>query len=172
MSESSDKYPLWESAKFANKLSTDLFENHRSLQENGLIDIDNSPLTFSRLQPLIKRIERTEVMMSLLPRDMKVDDIPTELMPLLQAYVGSRVAALHTSRNSHSQRANSRFGTEFTATIRPLFENHSDDMNYYNEQSQLYATEIKSWLVDNGDIDASASRVDWNDKDKKIFSAI
>lgn len=172
LSESSDKYPLWESAKFANKLSTDLFENHRSLQENGLIDIDNSPLTFSRLQPLIKRIERTEVMMSLLPRDMKVDDIPTELMPLLQAYVGSRVAALHTSRNSHSQRANSRFGTEFTATIRPLFENHSDDMNYYNEQSQLYATEIKSWLVDNGDIDASASRVDWNDKDKKIFSAI
>lgn len=153
---------------------TDLFKDAADFQLNGMVDIDYSPLTFIKLVPLIRRIEGVEVprlLGSAMPQGGFVGLVDAYLKLLLSGYVASRVAALHTSATSRTQRSRPRTLVDFEAFIRPLFENPEDDLNFYNSQAQQFAQDIHAHLIDSGAIDAQSLNIKWNDEDKKIFIA-
>lgn len=162
----SEQYPLWNLSAMKHKYNTILFDGAVSFQDDGMIDIDYSPLTYYGLIPLIKRIEVTESI-TLVPSGVSISDHP-HLASLLRGYTGSRVAALHTSRTTRIQRGKPKLGTEFRALIRPLFDNPEEDMNFYAQQAEAFAAQITAYLVDSN-LEGYSSR--WNEQDKRIFFA-
>ena len=81
VSMNTSKYPTWE--ENSRMMSTTLFGNYNEFQDEGLIDINYSPLTFSRLRMLIKRIEQSEVLL-MVPSDIEYSEAP-KLMSAMQA---------------------------------------------------------------------------------------
>lgn len=99
-------YPEWNESVFSKQSKTLLFDTPESFQENGLVNIDYSSLTFFMLRQLILRIEKTETLM-LLPeetrasvRNNRIDELPKTLVDALLAYTASRVASIYTSNPS------------------------------------------------------------------------
>lgn len=168
-------YPLWSKSFFAKRLSSFFFRSAKDFQDNGLVDIDYSPLTFHRLLPLIQRVESTEAKMLLTISAKKdyvaLDDYPAGLVSLMQGYVASRVASIHTSQISRIQRSKARVNVDFKPLMRPLFESLEEDNNFYAEQAEKYKQSIFEELVSLGHISIESRAMKWNDKDKKIFVA-
>lgn len=162
----SDQYPLWNLSSMKHKYNTTFFNDALSFQDDGMIDIEYSPLTYYSLIPLIKRIEVTESL-TLIPSGLFLSDHPN-LVSLLQGYTASRVAALHTSRTSRVQRSKPNFVIEFTPLIRPLFDNPEKDLNFYAQQAEAFASKITAYLADSN-LESLSSR--WNEQDKRIFFA-
>lgn len=161
-----------------NTYRTQLFTDAREFQEKGMVDIGYSFLTFYHLHMLISRIEKTETFM-MLPPDLRTtyqtEKIPETLLIAMQAYTGSRVASLHTSMTTRSQRAHPGSSmsskTEFKPVIRPLYEDMSNTGNYFESQVEFWRVQIKEDLVAMGAVDPDTSVLKWNDTDKRIFVA-
>lgn len=169
----SETYTSW---KLGNTYRTKLFAGVREFQDNGMVDIGYSFLTFWHLRLLIQRIEKTETFM-LLPADLRIsyqtNDIPEQLKIAMQAYTGSRVAYLHTSVATRSQRANPGNSlsskSEFKPVIRPLYEDMSDTGNYFDSQVEFWRSQINEALVSMDAIAPDASTLVWNSAEKRIF---
>ncbi|MDR1716329.1 MAG: hypothetical protein LBS20_10830 [Prevotella sp.] len=175
-------YPEWEQSKYYRNRLTKYFPSAEVFQDSGLIDIGYSRLTFEKLRQLIIGIEKTEVRPlltdsvenMLFPPAGSEDDEQPDLSSLLEkvrAYIGARVAELHTSQTTRVQRSKNN-NLEYKAVIRPLYSDESTDLrNYYVTQAAFWKSEIISMLPEFG-IDLSGSKLDWSNEGKKIFSSI
>lgn len=160
-------YPDWSETDFAKKLSTNLFANATDFQENGLVDIDYSPLTFHRLRMLILRIEKTEAL-PMLP--VVVGKTPSDTMKAaLQAYTASRAAALHTSQTTREQRSQPRTDMEFKPIVRPLYDDPGNSGNYFAVQADFWRDQIMDLLVTDGWTEKDERALEWNNEEKRIF---
>lgn len=178
LEEKIDKFPEWkESAYYKNK-STHFFKSASDFQDKGLINIEYSRLTFEKLRQLIIRIEKT-IVQDLLTENIYDslqkeidDDKPKEktrkkLLDAVYAFIGSKVAELHTSQTTRIQRSqNNRL--EYKAVIRPLYEDIDDTGNYYAEQAIFWEGKIIGLLQDFG-LNHSGTGIKFNEKTKKIF---
>ena len=173
--KNADEYPEWKSSDFANKTATLLFRNADDFQENGLVHIDNSPLTFNHFRLLILRIEKSETLL-FLPEKLRKDiaELPEEILQPMQAYTGSRVAALHTSQSTHANRAQPGEGdnaTEFKPMLRPLYSNSESSGNYFEEQAAFWKATLMQVLIDKEYIDANVQALQFNNATNKVFVA-
>lgn len=167
-----DEYPVGDN--ILRNFKTSLFTSAFEFQDKGLVNIDYSSLTFIHLRTLIIRIEMTETY-RLLPKSTlnkyKVDGFPEDILSFMQAYTGSRVAMLHTSQTTRSQRGTPGGSSEFKPVIRPLYEDRDDTGNYYADQVEIWRLTLLDALVENGEVEADGMAMKYNAKDKKIFVA-
>lgn len=174
--EHKEIYLEWRQSDFAKKTSTLLFLNATDFHENGLVNINYSPLAFYHLHMLILRIEKSETFM-FIPAEARtqyIDDIsaiPPGVLTAMQAYTGSRVAALHTSSATRIQRGKPRDITEFTPLIRPIYNDVDYTGNYFDDQAAFWKDALLQELTKSGVIEAESQTVRWNDGEKKIFVA-
>lgn len=155
------KYVIGPDNDFARTQSTALFDNYTQFQERGLIDINNSPLTFSRLRMLIRRIEQTETF-RMIPSGVAYDDTD-KLLSALQAYTASRVAELYTNNPENKS-------LKDHPPIQFIKASTGDSVNYYTAQSSHWSGVINKILIDEHEQEDS-SFLKWNDQDKKVFVA-
>lgn len=163
-------YPDWANNR---QISTKLFENASEFQEKGLVDIDNSPLTFHHMRMLILRIESSETF-KLLPEEMQDNFNKSEVAKItdaMQAYTGSRVAALHTSQSTKMQRSKPANGVEFKPTIRPLYDDIEQTGNYFAEQAIYWRGVLDEALVENDKKSEDENKMKFNGPDRKLFVA-
>lgn len=168
-----DDYPDW---KIEHSYNTLLFKNAKEFQDNGMVDIDYSFLTFYHLRLLISRIEKTETFM-MLPDDLRLTyqtgEIPMQLKSAMQAYTGSRVASLHTSIATRSQRAHPGSSmtarVEYEPVIRPLYADTSDTGNYFESQVEFWKAQISDALIKMDAIEPDAYTLKWNSQERRIF---
>lgn len=155
------KYPGWAESEFAKRIGTELFSNHNDFQDNGLIDINSSPLTFSRLRMLIKRIEKSETLL-MVPSDVVYND-SSKLFSAMQAYTASRVAELLT--NSSADKS-----LKDNPPIQFLSNGNDDSQNYYAQQSVYWSGVVSNILIsEHGQEDPNT--IKWNEQSKKVFIA-
>ncbi len=153
-------YPTWQEDN--RMIGTVLFGNYNEFQDEGLIDINYSPLTFSRLRMLIMRIERSETLL-LGPPDYLFNNENKKLLSAMQAYTASRVAELQTNANADNN-------LKDAPPIQLLSDGTADSKNYYATQSSYWRNEIIQLLIKEGAIeDTREIRV--NGPDKTIFFA-
>lgn len=167
-----EDYPEWKD--YSGSISTKLFENASEFQEKGLVDIDNSPLTFHHLRLLVLRIETSETF-KLLPAEMRSDfekTVSEDITTAMQAYTGSRVAALHTSQTTKTQRtAGAQSQMEFKPVIRPLYSDMQYTGNYFDEQAIFWRNTLDEALIAAEKKEAGEGTVKYNSSERKIFVA-
>ena len=165
-------YPEW--TDVARHISTKLFENASEFQEKGLVDINYSPLTFHHLRMLIKRIETSETF-KLLPAEMRSNfdkEASEDITTAMQAYTGSRVAALHTSQATKTQRtAGAHSQIEFKPVIRPLYNDVQYTGNYFDEQAAFWRNTLDEALIAAEKKEAGEGIVKYNSPERRIFVA-
>lgn len=143
------------------EIGTVLFDGYDDFQEKGMIDINNSPLTFSRLRMFIKRIEQSETL-RLLPSGFEYDETDSVFMAM-QAYTASRVAELQTNANADNN-------LKDAPPIQLLSDGTADSKNYYATQSSYWRNEIIQLLIKEGSIEDNRE-IRVNGPDKTIFFA-
>ncbi|MDD4010495.1 MAG: hypothetical protein PHQ67_11935 [Fermentimonas sp.] len=167
-----DLYSEWATAELST--GTKLFDNAAEFQEKGLVDISNSPLTFHHLRMLVKRIEMSETF-KLLPEDIRASfdkNASEEITTAMQAYTGSRVAALHTSQTTKTQRTtNAQSQVEFKPVIRPLYSDLEYTGNYFDEQAAYWRSTLDEALVAAEKKEADEGIVKYNSSERRIFVA-
>lgn len=165
-------YPEWNDV--SRSISTKLFDNATEFQEKGLVDIDNSPLTFHHLRMLVLRIETSETM-KLLPDEMRSNfdkSASEEITTAMQAYTGSRVAALHTSQTTKTQRtAGAQSHIEFKPIIRPLYSDMQYTGNYFDEQASFWCNTLEEILIAAELKEAGEGTIKYNSLERRIFVA-
>ncbi len=173
-------YPSWKKSEYYARRNTILFEDAESFQENGMVFIDSSPLTFYNLRYLIRRIEESETFMFIPsekrnPYLKKEAELPPDLKKAMQAYTGSRVAALHTSQSTRLQRGNSvsskTSDSEFKPIIRPLYSDVNTTGNYFEDQAIFWRGQIDELLISESIVSSSSQTLYFNSDSKKIFVA-
>lgn len=169
-------YPEWKESEAYRRRKTMLFENAEDFQEDGMVDIDYSFLTFLSLRTLIVRVEKAEVM-TLLPADLPLkslqeseEDIDHEIVSALQAFAGSRVAAIHTSNSTRRQRGAPGFRTEFKPTVRPLYEDMDESGNYFDAQAEFWKARIHDLMI-KASHKEEHRHLEFNSPSKTIFVA-
>lgn len=159
--EKADQYPTWRQADTQLQMSTALFDNYTQFQEDGLIDIGHSPLTFQRLRMLVQRVERSETL-ALLPPDY--DYVTnTKLIGAMQAYTASRVAELQTNADHIDS-------LKDAPPIQLISESTGEGKNYYASQSSYWKSVITELLIKDGAM-TDGREVKVNDYDRTIFFA-
>lgn len=153
-------YPTWQEDN--RMIGTVLFGNYNEFQDEGLIDINYSPLTFSRLRMLIMRIERSETLL-LGPPDYLFNNENKKLLSAMQAYTASRVAELQTNANADNN-------LKDAPPIQLLSDGTADSKNYYATQSSYWRNEIIQLLITEGAIEDNRE-IRVNGPDKTIFFA-
>lgn len=153
-------YPTWQEDN--RMIGTVLFGNYNEFQDEGLIDINYSPLTFSRLRMLIMRIERSETLL-LGPPDYLFNNENKKLLSAMQAYTASRVAELQTNANADNN-------LKDAPPIQLLSDGTADSKNYYATQSSYWRNEIIQLLIKEGAIEDNRE-IRVNGPDKTIFFA-
>lgn len=155
-----------------------LIRSARQYQDEGLVDIDYSTLSYRSMLPVLLQIQvrnisqmlGEEVYLKLLQGD---DSVKGLRLPCVR-YLANKCAELHTSQTSRTQRLN---GTqpEFAPLIRPLYTDQTDTGNYYASQADFYAGQIASWLEQQNpqpeEGDGTPSALDWNRRDKHLFAS-
>lgn len=174
-------YPEWKNSRFYANYKTKYFSSAVSFQDAGLIDINYSRLTFEKLRHLIIRLEKSEVSTLITDKvesfifDTKNTDEDKKksnlILGKIRAFLGARVGELHTSQTTRIQRSKNN-NLEYKAIIRPLYSDESENnLNYYSAQARYWKDEIQKLLPDLG-VDLADSKLNWSNKDKKIFSSI
>lgn len=167
-------YPEWEESKFFKNRQTTYFSSSEVFQDAGLIDIEYSRLTFEKLRQLIIRIEKTEVTPLITDTIEEKILLPCAnqkellLLERIRAYIGARVAELHTSQTTRVQRSRNN-NLEYKGIVRPLYSDEADNnQNYYKVQAEYWMGKIISMLPDLG-LSTSENKIDWDNEGKHIF---
>ena len=99
--------------------------------------------------------------------DEKKEARRLRLVECIRAYIGNRVAALHTSQTTRVQRSQNNT-LEYQAVIRPLYGDLEDTGNYYTRQSDFWKNEIIELLPDFG-VDFSGDALKFNAPERSIM---
>ena len=93
----------------------------------------------------------------------------------MQAYTGSRVAALHTAQATRIQRgtpASSKTSdTEYKPVIRPLSSDVAGTGNYFEDQAIFWRGQIDELMILENIISHSSQTLYFNSDSKRIFVA-
>ena len=172
--KNTSSYPDWKESDAYRMRQTQLFESAESFQEDGMVDIEYSYMTFLKLRTLIIRVEKAETI-TLLPPNISIDDLKASsedsykrILSALQAFTGSRVASIHTSQSTRTQRSSHGAQTEYKPVIRPLYEDMTDTGDYFDIQSDFWKTQIENLLVE-GKHKEDSRYIEFNSADKRIF---
>lgn len=171
LEENISDFPELRNSHYFRFCRTKYFLSAAVFQESGLVDISYSRLCFEKLRQLIIGIEKTEV------RELvteSVDDVIfsdekyESLIERIRAFIGARVAELHTSQTTRIQR--SKYNSlEFKAVVRPLYCDREDTGNYYSEQVRYWQGKILEGLSELG-VDISGGKMDFNSDERKLFN--
>ncbi len=156
-----DTYPTWGENNNYRLMGTALFGNYNEFQDEGMVDINYSPLTFSRLRTLIMRIEKSETLL-LLPTEFDYKE-NTRLLNAMQSYTASRVAELQTNADSNNN-------LKDAPPIQLLHEGGADSCNYYATQANFWKNKITELLIAEGKIEDNRA-IKVNDYDRTVFFA-
>ena len=155
-----------------------LIRSTRQYQDEGLVNIDYSTLSFRAMLPVLLQIQVRNVSQllgeALYQRLLKGGDGLEPLRLLCVRYMAAKCAELHTSQTGREQRLNGN-QPEFAPLIRPLYTDQTDTGNYYAAQAAFYADQISGWMQQHPEesgTDTGGSPLDWNSKEKRIFTTI
>lgn len=154
-----------------------LIRSARQYQDEGLVDIEYSTLSYRTMLPVLLQIQLRNIE-EMLGKEL-YDKIVSakehdDLRVLCVRYMAAKCAELYTSQNGKEQRTGSRL-PEYKPLIRPVYEDLTMTGNYYASQAAYYAGKITAWLAEHPDesgADAESHALQWNEKDKKIFTSI
>lgn len=173
-----DDYP--EYARHAESITPGgcLIRSARQYQDEGLVNIDYSTLSYRAMLPALLQIQVRNVGQllgeKLYQRLLKGEEGLEPLRLLCVRYLAAKCAELHTSQTSREQRLNGN-QPEFTPLIRPLYTDQTDTGNYYAGQAAYYADQISGWMQQHPEesgTDPGGSPLDWNSKEKHLFTSI
>ena len=153
-----------------------LIRSARQYQDEGLVGIDYSTLSYRAMLPVLLQLQVRNVAEMLGEKlyTRVISGEPDDLRLLCVRYMAAKCAELYTSQTGREQRLNGS-QPEFTPIIRPLYEDLEMTGNYYGSQATYYAGKIEAWKGEHPDETGEAGESDvmhWNEKDKKIFTSI
>ncbi len=155
-----------------------LIRSARQYQDEGLVNIDYSTLSFRAMLPVLLQIQVRNVSQllgeALYQRLLLGEDGLEPLRLLCVRYMAAKCAELHTSQTGREQRLNGN-QPEFAPLIRPLYTDQTDTGNYYAAQAAFYADQISGWMQQHPEesgTDTGGCPLDWNSKEKRIFTTI
>lgn len=158
--------------------------NATEFQDIGMVDIDYSALSYRIMFPTIRQLQEHNIR-EMLPDKVyeilkealsKEKESPKQriLIDYIIRYLANKTAELYTSQKTTEQCVAGRT-IEYTPTIRPIYQDPDANGNFFAEQATYYAGKIHIYLIDNGNefgIEKSFNSLDFNAKDKKIFTSI
>ena len=153
-----------------------LIRSARQFQDEGLVGIDYSTLSYRAMLPVLLQLQVRNVTEMLGEKlySRVIGGEPDDLRLLCVRYMAAKCAELHTSQAGREQRLNGS-QPEFAPIIRPIYEDLQETGNYYASQAGYYAGKIEAWKGEHPDEsgeDVGSIALHWNDKDKKIFTSI
>lgn len=182
LSEYSDQYPEYvEFQAKINRNSPCIIPDAQTYQDDGMIHIDYSTVTYRTMLPTLRQIQERQL------REMLPEETFTRLvsgkelsgkenMLLLYCvrYLANKCAELYTSQNGREQRTAA--GTpEFQPIIRPIYEDTVETGNFFAGQADYYASKIQAYLTENAadfGITTTGTAINFNSKDKHLFTSI
>lgn len=153
-----------------------LIRSARQYQDEGLVGIDYSTLSYRAMLPVLLQLQVRNVA-EMLGETLYVRVTGGELDDLrllCVRYMAAKCAELHTSQTGREQRLNGN-QPEFAPIIRPIYEDQTQNGNYYASQAAYYAGKIEAWKDGHPDEtgeESGSGALHWNEKDKKIFTSI
>lgn len=175
LSNHADQYPDYN--KYQQSITPGcLIRSARQYQDEGLVGIDYSTLSYRAMLPVLLQLQVRNVAEMLGEKlySRVIGGEPDDLRLLCVRYMAAKCAELHTSQTGREQRLNGN-QPEFAPIIRPIYEDLQETGNYYASQADYYAGKIEAWKGEHPDEsgeDTSGRALQWNDKDKKIFTSI
>ena len=153
-----------------------LIRSARQFQDEGLVGIDYSTLSYRAMLPVMLQLQVRNVSEMLGEKlySRVIGGEPDDLRLLCVRYMAAKCAELHTSQAGREQRLNGS-QPEYMPMIRPIYEDLQETGNYYASQADYYAGKIEAWKGEHPDEsgeDVASIALHWNDKDKKIFTSI
>lgn len=153
-----------------------LIRSARQFQDEGLVGIDYSTLSYRAMLPVLLQLQVRNVSEMLGEKlySRVIGGEPDDLRLLCVRYMAAKCAELHTSQAGREQRLNGS-QPEYTPMIRPIYEDLQETGNYYASQADYYAGKIETWKGEHPDEtgeDVGSSALHWNEKEKKIFTSI
>lgn len=158
--------------------------NAQEYQDNGLVNIDYSTITYRTMLPTIRQLQERNIQEMLGEELYKrvLDAHLTNLVEIKQKvltehivrYLANKTAELYTSQTSRDQRTISDT-PEFKPIIRPIYQDLTETGNYFANQASYYAGKIRNYIVENAaelGITIPEAALNFNSKDKKIFTSI
>ena len=154
-----------------------LIRSARQYQDEGLVGIDYSTLSYRAMLPVLLQLQVRNVSEMLGEKlyQRVISGEPDDLRLLCVRYLAAKCAELHTSQTGREQRLNGN-QPEFAPIIRPIYEDLAENGNYYASQADYYAGKIEAWKGEHpeetGEDNSGACALQWNGPDKKIFISI
>jgi len=167
-------WPEWQAAPQYHIRKGNFFSSAKDFQNNGLVDIQYSRLTFEKLRMSIQSLEITEAKpilgdayTPLVKKTYSEKQAPAyqELYLLVCRFLAHRAACVFSADTTNE--------LDYQPVIKPLVANASN--NYYCEQATLLSTEITNYIIKNAEqlgIVVESLRIDFNSPERKIVAFV
>lgn len=127
-------------------------------QDNGLVDIDYSRLTYQSVVMTMAGIEQKDLLKLLgatlfdqLLKKIGVDaatEAEKAAISLIKKYIANQTAFIFSNTVSTNRRASAQYGVEYSPVFRPVYTN-PDEGNYYENMAKYFMSELISTLETN-----------------------
>lgn len=181
LSANPDKYPEYKVHESTFLHPTCYIRSALEFQEEGLVQIESSTLTYRTMLPTIRQLQET-TLVKIIPLDLanklkERDNLSTQekvLLALIIRFLANKTAEIYTSQSSREQREAP--GTpEFKPVIRPLYHDIGDTGNFFGRQADFYLRQLCEYIELNAEafgITPSNGAMDFNTKERKVFTSI
>ena len=182
LEKNSADFPEWKDSRFYTLRGGNYIVSAIQFQDEALIDIDYSRLTFENFRAAMGMIE-VRFIEQLLGRPLdarlrqkireNADFSPAEenLVLNIRRFVACKTAELHTSEKSKQNREAGR-QKEFRPVIRPIYIDPDYTGNWFADQAEFYLAKIQQILYEYADelgIKPFESALNWNSADRKLM---
>jgi len=184
LEKNADLFPEWKESRYYTLRTGNYIQSAIQFQEQGLVDIGYSRLTFEHFRSAMSMIEvRFIEKIISVPLDKtlrkKISSAegfsPAEetLILNIRRFIACKTAEIHTSEQSKINRETTG-KKEFRPVIRPIYADVNYTGNWFADQAEFYLAEIQQTLNDNATefgIEPFNPALDWNSREKKIIIA-
>lgn len=174
-------FPEWTNSRFYTLRGGNYIKSATQFQEIGLVDINDSRLTFESFRPLMSLIEErfiTELLGDTLSATLQTKPTSDQTVPekaLIGAvckFVACKTAELHTSQASKKNREGSGL-MEYKPLIRPIYSDPQNEGNFFAEQAIYYFNKLQQTLqkyaVELG-VEPTLKEVEFNKIENRIYN--
>lgn len=158
--------------------------NATEFQDLGMVDIDYSTLSYRIMYPTIRQLQERNIR-EMIPEKVyetletaysngKTTPKQKILIDYIIRYLANKTAELYTSQKTTEQRVAGK-NIDYAPNIRQIYQDPDANGNFFAHQATYYAGKIKAYLLENSTdlgIEKTASSIDFNSKEKKIFTSI